>query len=191
MGRTAEMILGILGGIFGILGGLFAITVGGLSAAFEVTGASEVVWLGTAAVILGVIGIIGGAIVNRNTKLAGCLMLFCGVVGFIAISAAWLIGGILLIMGGALSFLRSPEDEEDNFCPNCGTSENTNTTVLINKTVDKVILTICTIFAAIFIALGAVGILDRPNSVSFLSLTVGIVCAIIADHLWKRTNVRN
>ena len=109
MGRTAEMILGILGGIFGILGGLFAITVGGLGAASEVTGASEVVGLGTAAVILGIIGIIGGAIVNRNTKLAGSLMLFCGVAGFIAISAAWLVGGILLIAGGALSFLRSPE----------------------------------------------------------------------------------
>ena len=136
MGRTAEMILGILGGIFGILGGLFAITVGGLGAAFEVTGASEVVWLGAAAVVLGIIGIIGGAIVNRNTKLAGGLMLFCGVVGFIAISAAWTIGGILLIVGGALSFLRSPCGtelaEEDNFCLNCGTSENTNTTVLIN-----------------------------------------------------------
>ena len=109
MGRTAEMILGILGGVFGILGGFFAITVGGLSAAFEVTGASEVVGLGTVAVLLGIIGIISGAIVNRNTKVAGSLMLFCGVAGFIAISAAWLVGGILLIAGGALSFLRSPE----------------------------------------------------------------------------------
>ncbi len=80
--------------------------------------------------------------------------------------------------------------EGDNFCPKCGTSENTNTTVLINKTVDKIILYICTIFAAIFISGGAVGILDRPNGVSFLFLIVGIVCAIIANHLWKRTNVK-
>jgi len=108
MGRTAEMILGVLGGIFGILGGLFAIFIGGLGAVFETTGASEIIGLGTAAVMLGIMGIIGGAIVNRNTKLAGSLMLFSGVVGFIAISAAWIIGGILLIVGGGLSFMRSP-----------------------------------------------------------------------------------
>lgn len=109
MGRTAEMILGILGGIFGIPGGLFAVFIGGLGTAFKATGASEIIGLGAAAVILGIIGIIGGAIVNRNTKLAGGLMLFSGVAGFIAISAAWIIGGILLIVGGALSFMRSPE----------------------------------------------------------------------------------
>lgn len=80
--------------------------------------------------------------------------------------------------------------EGDNFCPNCGTSESTNTTGLINKPVDKIILYICAIFAAIFITLGAVGILDRLNGVSFLLLIIGIVCAIIADHIWKRTNVK-
>jgi len=36
MGRTVET-------IFGVVGGLFATTVGGLGAAFEVAGASEVV----------------------------------------------------------------------------------------------------------------------------------------------------
>ena len=73
MGRTAEMILGVLGGI---LGGLFAISIGGLGVVFETTGASEIIGLGTAAVMLGIMGIIGGAIVNRNTKLAGSLMLY-------------------------------------------------------------------------------------------------------------------
>jgi len=109
MGRTAEMVLGILGGIFGILGGLFAVFIGGLGAIFEAEGSSDIIGLGFAAVILGIMGIIGGAIVNRNTKFAGGLMLFSGFGGFIAISAAWTIGGILLIVGGALSFLRSIE----------------------------------------------------------------------------------
>ncbi|HDM78649.1 MAG TPA: DUF4064 domain-containing protein, partial [Deltaproteobacteria bacterium] len=99
MGRTGEMVLGVLGGIFGILGGLFAVFFGGLGAALGASGASEVIGLGTAAVILGIIGIIGGAIVNRNTRLAGGLMLFSGVAGFIAISLFWVIGGILLIVG--------------------------------------------------------------------------------------------
>jgi len=81
--------------------------------------------------------------------------------------------------------------EGDNFCPNCGTPESANTTVLINKPVNKAILYMCAIFAAIFIMLGAVGILDRGiNGVSFLLLIIGIVCASIADHLWKQTNVK-
>lgn len=114
IGRIAEMVLGILGGIFGILGGLFAIFIGGLGAVFEATGSSEIIGLGTAAIILGVIGIVGGAVVNRNPKLAGSLMIFSGVTGFIAISAAWIIGGILLIVGGILSFTRSPENKNED-----------------------------------------------------------------------------
>ena len=138
MGRTAEMVLGIIGGIFGILGGLFAIFFGVLAAVVGEAGL-EIIVLGTVAVILGVIGIIGGAVVNSYPKLAGSLMLFSGLVGIIAVSArmllkvggawmlklltdwttlnpfflivvgAWIIGGILLIVGGVLSFLRSPE----------------------------------------------------------------------------------
>ena len=80
--------------------------------------------------------------------------------------------------------------EGANFCPNCGTPDNANTTVVINKPVNKIILYICTIFAAIFISLGAVGILVRVNGVSFLLLIIGIACASIADNLWKRTNVK-
>ena len=81
--------------------------------------------------------------------------------------------------------------EGGNFCPNCGTPKISNTTVVINKPVNKIILYVCTIFAAIFITLGAVGILASGiNGVSFLFLIIGIVCASIADHLWKRTNVK-
>ncbi|RZN43480.1 MAG: zinc ribbon domain-containing protein [Methanosarcinales archaeon] len=78
-----------------------------------------------------------------------------------------------------------------NFCPDCGTPDNANTTVAVNKPVNKIILYVCVIFAAIFIPLGAVGILDRGiNGVSFLFLIIGIACASIADNLWKRTNVK-
>jgi len=66
------------------------------------------------------------------------------------------------------------------------------TRTLINRTVDKVILYMCTIFAVISIPLGIVAILDgNPNIVSFWFpfLIVGIICAIIADHIWKRANV--
>lgn len=55
MGRTAEMILGIRGGIFGIFSGIFAVGFGGLGAVLGAEKASEVIGLGAAAIILGII----------------------------------------------------------------------------------------------------------------------------------------
>ncbi len=104
MGRTAELVLGLVGGIFGILVGIFAMFVGGFGAALGVHGAETITGLGFGAMILGVIGIIGGAIANRNNKAAGGLLLLSGILGFIAVSAFWIIPGILLIVGGALAF---------------------------------------------------------------------------------------
>lgn len=108
MSRTAELVLGIIGGIFGILAGFFAMFVGGLGQAFGLAEAEMVTGLGFGAIILGVIGIIGGAIANKNNKAAGGLMLISGIGGFIAVSAFWIISGILLIVGGGLAF-RSKE----------------------------------------------------------------------------------
>jgi hypothetical protein len=101
--RTAEMILGVLGGIFGIFSGIFAVFVGGMGGAFGASGASTITGLGMSAIILGIIGIVGGAIVNKNINAAKYLMLFSGIVGFIAISAFWIIAGIMLIVGGILA----------------------------------------------------------------------------------------
>lgn len=106
------MILGILGGISGMLSGIFAVTVGGLGGAFGMKGASDVIGLGFAAVLLGIIGIIGGAIANRNIKWSRSLMLFSGVLGFIAISAFWIIAGLLLIIGGLLALRKENEQKQ-------------------------------------------------------------------------------
>jgi len=103
MNRTAEIILGVVGGIFGILSGIFALIVGGLGSAFDVSDADLIIYLGFGAILLGVLGIIGGAIVNKNNKMAGGLMLASGILGFIAVSAFWTIAGILLIVGGILA----------------------------------------------------------------------------------------
>jgi hypothetical protein len=86
MGRTAELVLGIVGGIFGIIAGLLALFVGGFGAILDVQGAETVMGLGFGAIILGVIGVIGGAIVNRNTKLASKLLVGGGVLGFVMVS---------------------------------------------------------------------------------------------------------
>lgn len=110
MTRTAEMILGVIGGIFGIIAGVFAITVGGLGSAFGVSDAGLVAILGFGAILLGLLGLVGGAIVNKNNKVAGGLMLSTGILGFIAISAFWILAGILLIIGGILAIRTKDED---------------------------------------------------------------------------------
>jgi hypothetical protein len=60
--RTASLVLGIIGGVFGIIAGLLAMTIGGAGAAFEAADSGTIVGLGFAAVFIGVVGIVGGAL---------------------------------------------------------------------------------------------------------------------------------
>lgn len=102
---TAALVLGIVGGVFGILAGLLAMMVGGIGSAFDAEGSGSIVGLGFAAIMLGVLGIIGGALSNRNPKVASILQGIAGFLGFIAISLFWLLAGVLLLVGALLAFL--------------------------------------------------------------------------------------
>lgn len=112
--RIAETILGILGGIFGLVGSLFALTAGGLAGALGAEGASMVVGLGLLAILLSILGIVGGAISSRNSKVAGILMLVAGIGGFIAVFLAYIVAAPLLVTGGILSLVRKGKDEPHN-----------------------------------------------------------------------------
>lgn len=101
--RTGEMILGIIGGLIGIIAGILAISIGGIAGVFGVDHAPSIIGGGFGAILLGIIGIVGGAIANKNNKYAGYLMLISGIFGFIAVSAFWIISGLILIIGGALA----------------------------------------------------------------------------------------
>ncbi|MFD0772689.1 hypothetical protein ACFQZ2_01990 [Streptomonospora algeriensis] len=101
---TTALVLGIIGGVFGIIGALAAMFLGGLGAAFAAEGAGEIVGLGFAAVFIGVVGIVGGALARGASKTAALLLLLSGVAGFIAVSMAWLIAGPLLIAGAILAW---------------------------------------------------------------------------------------
>lgn len=46
MKRTAEFVLGLIGGIFGIICAFVALLIGGMGAAFEADGANTVIGLG-------------------------------------------------------------------------------------------------------------------------------------------------
>jgi hypothetical protein len=115
------MILGVIGGIFGVLFGIFAVIIGEIAkvisggiggrilgvilSGFGASNTPMASSLGSIAVILGIFGIVGGAVVDKNKNVAGGLMLACSIIGFIALSMFWIVPGLLLLIGGLLIFL--------------------------------------------------------------------------------------
>ena len=102
--RTASLVLGIIGGVFGIIAGFLAMLFGGAGAAFQASGSGTIVGLGFAAVFIGVVGIVGGALEPRHPKAEAVLQLFSCVAGFVAVSLFWIFSGILLLIGAGLAF---------------------------------------------------------------------------------------
>jgi len=108
--RTAALVLGIIGGVLGIIAAILAITIGGVGQAVGAQHAGEVTGLGFLAFAAAVVGIVGGALALSKARVAALLMLIAGVVGFIAVSAFWLLSGPLLLIGALLAFLgRAPK----------------------------------------------------------------------------------
>jgi hypothetical protein len=103
--RTAAMVLGITGGVFGILSGFLAMFIGGVGTAFGLDQSGMVFVLGMAAIVISVIGIIGGALAGRNPLAAAVLIGFAGVTGFLAISLFWILAGLMLLPGALLAWL--------------------------------------------------------------------------------------
>ena len=116
--KTAALVLGIVGGVFGILAGLLAMLVGGIGSAFEAEGSGSVVGLGFAAILLGVLGIIGGALSNRSPGKAGIVQAIAGLAGFIAISLFWVLSGVLLLLGALMAFLGYRSTQRAELAPN-------------------------------------------------------------------------
>ncbi|PNK31273.1 DUF4064 domain-containing protein, partial [Bacillus thuringiensis] len=90
MKRTAEFVLGLIGGIFGILCAFIALFIGGLGSALEADGANTVIGLGWGAVALSVLGIVGSVMVRSKAKVGGIMMTIAAIGGFICISLIYL-----------------------------------------------------------------------------------------------------
>ncbi len=129
--RKASMILGIIGGVAAILVGLLAIS-GGVffnnaypeimdeiesegaypveleqAAGFEAgTKLAGQLFMGIGYVILaaGVMGLIGGIVVNKNNIIAGVLMLISSVVTFFTVWA--ILSFILFLLGGIFALIK-------------------------------------------------------------------------------------
>ncbi|HDX9614390.1 TPA: DUF4064 domain-containing protein [Bacillus toyonensis] len=106
MKRTAEFVLGLIGGIFGILCAFIALFIGGLGSALEADGANTVIGLGWGAVALFVLGIVGSVMVRSKAKVGGIIMTVAAIGGFICISLIYLLPGVLLLISGLMGIFR-------------------------------------------------------------------------------------
>ncbi|MCU4770177.1 DUF4064 domain-containing protein [Bacillus toyonensis] len=106
MKRTAEFVLGLIGGIFGIICAFVALLIGGMGAAFEADGANTIIGLGWGAVGLSILGIVGSVMVRSKAKVGGIMMTVAAIGGFICISLIYLLPGVLLLIGGLMGIFR-------------------------------------------------------------------------------------
>jgi hypothetical protein len=119
--RINGLIVGIIGGIIGLVAAGLALGVGANAIAngWRDQEPVGVVWLGSAALALSVLGIVGGALAMAKPRLGATLMLIAGIGGFIeipllealgpffffVISVFYFVAGPLLIIGAVLAFL--------------------------------------------------------------------------------------
>ncbi|AEW58643.1 TPA: DUF4064 domain-containing protein [Bacillus cereus] len=106
MKRTAEFVLGLIGGIFGIICAFIALLIGGMGVAFEAEGANTIIGLGWGAVGLSILGIVGSVMVRSKAKAGGIMMTVAAIGGFICISIFFLLPGVLLLIGGLMGIFR-------------------------------------------------------------------------------------
>jgi len=103
--RVASLILGLIGGIAGFGGAVFALFVGGIDAAFSVSGTSSIVGLGIAAIFFSLLGLVGGALALNKPKIAGIMMLIAAIGGLISISWGYVVAFPVLLVGGILALV--------------------------------------------------------------------------------------
>lgn len=104
--RTAEMILGILGGVIGLGAGLFAIGVQNVATETGVADDNLVGTLGVAAIIISILGIVAAVSVTRKPIVWGWVLIACAVGVVIAVSLFGVIPGILMLIAGLMAVIR-------------------------------------------------------------------------------------
>lgn len=107
--RTAEFVMGLIGGILGILAGFMGVFVGSIATALEVDQGGFVSGASWIAILLSVLGIVGAGLVKSKTKAASILMLIAAVGGFFCIGLLYLLPGILLLIAGIMGLARKGE----------------------------------------------------------------------------------
>lgn len=128
----AKAILGIFGAFFGVIGAIFVVVFGGIGEALELEG-SKYIASGMVALILSIIGLIGGII--KNNTYSGILMLIAGIGGFIAVFMAYIIAAPCFIIGGIMALIEGHRDKKKRLAmEKVSTFEAVNTFEPIEKT---------------------------------------------------------
>jgi hypothetical protein len=84
--RTGAIVIGIIAGLAGLVSAVLALMVGGVGAAVEPEGASQVIGLGWSALGLSLLGLIGTALWIAKPQLAPLIMATVGVAIVLSIS---------------------------------------------------------------------------------------------------------
>jgi len=87
------------------------LVLGGIGSAIGGEGAGTVATLGWVALLLSLVGIVGGSLALAKPKIAGIIMLLMGIGGLICISLGYVVAGPLLIIGGILALVGSRKSD--------------------------------------------------------------------------------
>ena len=103
--RTGAIVLGIVAGLAGLVSAVLALIVGGVGAAVEAEGASQVIGLGWSALGFSLLGLFGAAMSIAKPRLAALVMAVAGIAVAISISLFAVIATPLFLVGALLAFL--------------------------------------------------------------------------------------
>ncbi|AQY51264.1 hypothetical protein PWEIH_11590 [Listeria weihenstephanensis FSL R9-0317] len=120
MNRTAEFVLGLIGGITGIIAAGTTMLAGLFMTAASVATMEDFGSLfGFGAIAFGVLiflmsgfAIVASCLIKANAKLWGIILIIIGGVGFVLIQLLWIVPGVLLLISGIMCVSRKPPYED-------------------------------------------------------------------------------
>lgn len=98
--RTAELVLGIIGGVFGLIGATTALVLG---EGFNVDSAISGRIFST---LFSIIAIIAVVFISKNPKIVSIVLILSALVVFITTGLSGFVGAILILIAGILGIVR-------------------------------------------------------------------------------------
>jgi hypothetical protein len=103
---TGAAVIGIIAGLAGLVCAVLALTVGGVGAAFEAEGASQIIASGWSALVFSLLGLIGAAVWIAKPHLGELIMATAGVAIVFSISMFAVIARPLFLVAALLGRVR-------------------------------------------------------------------------------------
>lgn len=98
--RTAELVLGIIGGIFALIGATAALFLG---AGFNVDSAISG---GLFSILFSIIAIVAVVFISKNPKIVSIILILSALVIFITVGLFGFLGAILILIAGVLGIVK-------------------------------------------------------------------------------------